>query len=148
MYSVASANAASTSASIDLRDVHEAWLEINFSGIVAPSKTVLRQERSPTAWWCAHLPPTIRTLARHDASIGRGISPVSDLPANLPFLPLISAVHILLTMSSEGYPRRTLHLPHSDVFARSVHYMDHNDRAYLSYEKAKAIGLSYGMFYR
>ena len=47
-------------------------------------------------------------------------------------------------MSSEGYPRRTLHLPHSDTFAKSIHYMNHNDRAHLSYEKAKAIGLSYG----
>lgn len=47
-------------------------------------------------------------------------------------------------MSSEGYPRRTLHLPHSDTFGKPIHYMDHNDRAHLSYEKAKAIGLSYG----
>ncbi|KAI0656604.1 acyl-CoA dehydrogenase NM domain-like protein [Cubamyces menziesii] len=48
-------------------------------------------------------------------------------------------------MSSEGYPRRTRHLPHSPLFAEPVHYMDHNKRAKLSYEKAKAIGLSYDM---
>ncbi|KAI1785917.1 acyl-CoA dehydrogenase NM domain-like protein [Ganoderma leucocontextum] len=48
-------------------------------------------------------------------------------------------------MSSQGYPRRTLHLPHSDTFGKPIHYMDHNDRAHLSYEKAKAIGLSYDM---
>ncbi|KAI0768840.1 acyl-CoA dehydrogenase NM domain-like protein [Trametes elegans] len=48
-------------------------------------------------------------------------------------------------MSSEGYPRRTLHLPHSPLFSTLVQYMDHNERAQLSYEKAKAIGLSYDM---
>ncbi|KAI0644435.1 acyl-CoA dehydrogenase NM domain-like protein [Trametes meyenii] len=48
-------------------------------------------------------------------------------------------------MSSEGYPRRTANLPHSALFATPVHYMDHDDRAQLSYEKAKAIGLSYDM---
>ena len=37
----------------------------------------------------------------------------------------------------------TLHLPHSDLFVAPVYGMSDNDRAYLSYEKAKAIGLSY-----
>ncbi|KAI1786331.1 acyl-CoA dehydrogenase NM domain-like protein [Ganoderma leucocontextum] len=48
-------------------------------------------------------------------------------------------------MSSEGYPARTLHLLDSELFSRPVHPMDQDDRARLSYEKAKAIGLSYGM---
>ncbi|RPD78499.1 acyl-CoA dehydrogenase NM domain-like protein [Lentinus tigrinus ALCF2SS1-7] len=48
-------------------------------------------------------------------------------------------------MSSQGYPGRTRHLPHSDVFSKPTHHMDDNARALLSYEKAKQIGLSYDM---
>ncbi|OJT05090.1 Acyl-coenzyme A oxidase 2, peroxisomal [Trametes pubescens] len=48
-------------------------------------------------------------------------------------------------MSSEGYPRRTLALPHSRLFSTPVHSMDHKERAFLSYEKARATGLSYDM---
>ena len=49
-------------------------------------------------------------------------------------------------MSSEGFPQRTLHLPQSELFTRPLHYMDNLDRAYMSYEKAKAIGLSYSAY--
>ncbi|KAI0819334.1 acyl-CoA dehydrogenase NM domain-like protein [Trametes gibbosa] len=48
-------------------------------------------------------------------------------------------------MSSDGYPRRTLHLPHSALFSTPIRDMNHKDRALLSYEKARAIGLSYDM---
>ena len=47
-------------------------------------------------------------------------------------------------MSSQGYPRRTRHLPHSDAFTQPVHHMNDNARALLSYEKAQQIGLAYG----
>ena len=47
-------------------------------------------------------------------------------------------------MSSKSYPRRTLHLSQSKLFAQPLHYMDQTSRAYQSYEKARAIGLSYG----
>ena len=50
-------------------------------------------------------------------------------------------------MSSEGYPARTLHLLDTELFSKPVHFMDQDERARLSYEKAKAIGLSYGMAY-
>ena len=46
-------------------------------------------------------------------------------------------------MSSEGFPRRTLQLTQSKLFTQPLYHMDHTDRAHLSYEKAKAIGLSY-----
>ncbi|KAH9851442.1 acyl-CoA dehydrogenase NM domain-like protein [Lenzites betulinus] len=48
-------------------------------------------------------------------------------------------------MSSEGYPRRTSQLPHSALFTMPIQDMNHKDRALLSYEKARAIGLSYDM---
>ncbi|OJT05047.1 Acyl-coenzyme A oxidase, peroxisomal [Trametes pubescens] len=48
-------------------------------------------------------------------------------------------------MSSKNVPRRTLHLTHSPMFSPRVHSMDPLDRAMLSYEKAKAIALSYDM---
>ncbi|KAM5537960.1 hypothetical protein V8D89_008436 [Ganoderma adspersum] len=48
-------------------------------------------------------------------------------------------------MSSEGYPARTVHLLETELFSKPMHFMDQNERARLSYEKAKAIGLSYEM---
>ncbi|PIL33677.1 hypothetical protein GSI_04301 [Ganoderma sinense ZZ0214-1] len=48
-------------------------------------------------------------------------------------------------MSSEGFPARTLHLLDTELFSRPVYFMDQDERARLSYEKAKAIGLSYDM---
>ncbi|KAI0666662.1 acyl-CoA dehydrogenase NM domain-like protein [Trametes maxima] len=48
-------------------------------------------------------------------------------------------------MPSQAFSRRTLHLPHSELFSTSIQYMDHTDRAFLSYEKAKAFGLSFNM---
>ncbi|KAI0644433.1 acyl-CoA dehydrogenase NM domain-like protein [Trametes meyenii] len=49
-------------------------------------------------------------------------------------------------MQPLGSPlRRTLHLPDSELFSIPVQYMGYNDRALLSYEKAKAFGLSYNM---
>ena len=47
-------------------------------------------------------------------------------------------------MSAEGYPARTLHLLETELFSQPVHFMNQDKRARLSYEKAKAIGLSYG----
>ena len=49
-------------------------------------------------------------------------------------------------MSLQEYPRYTLHLPRTDIFNQPLHKMDDHDRAYLSYEKARAIGLSYSEF--
>lgn len=63
------------------------------------------------------------------------------IPPPLPLTPLST----YRAMSSEGYPRRTLALPHSRLFSTPVHTMDHKERAFLSYEKARATGLSYGM---
>ncbi|KAI0633883.1 acyl-CoA dehydrogenase NM domain-like protein [Trametes polyzona] len=48
-------------------------------------------------------------------------------------------------MSSKNFPRRTVHLASSPLFSTRIHTMDPNDRAMLSYEKAKAIGLSYNL---
>ncbi|KAI0644432.1 acyl-CoA dehydrogenase NM domain-like protein [Trametes meyenii] len=48
-------------------------------------------------------------------------------------------------MTPQASSRRTLHLPSSDLFSTPVHYMDDTHRAFLSYEKARAIGLSYDM---
>ncbi|KAH9942406.1 acyl-CoA dehydrogenase NM domain-like protein [Epithele typhae] len=48
-------------------------------------------------------------------------------------------------MSSSTASRRTSHLPETSLFSRPVHSMDPLHRALLSYEKARAIGLSYRM---
>ncbi|KAH9940412.1 acyl-CoA dehydrogenase NM domain-like protein [Epithele typhae] len=48
-------------------------------------------------------------------------------------------------MSSAGVPRRAHHLLKTDLFLRNTFYTDLNDRALVSYEKAKAIGLSFDM---
>ncbi|KAI0738401.1 acyl-CoA dehydrogenase NM domain-like protein [Daedaleopsis nitida] len=48
-------------------------------------------------------------------------------------------------MSSEGYPRRTARLLHTDAFTKPTHSMDLDARAMLSYARAKAAGLSYDM---
>ena len=47
-------------------------------------------------------------------------------------------------MSSKSYPKRTLHLSQSELFAQPLHYTDQTSRAYQSYEKARAVGRSYG----
>ncbi|KAI0633863.1 acyl-CoA dehydrogenase NM domain-like protein [Trametes polyzona] len=48
-------------------------------------------------------------------------------------------------MSSAGYPRRTIQLPHSPLFSTPIHDVSFDDRALLSYQRAKAIALSYKM---
>lgn len=48
-------------------------------------------------------------------------------------------------MSSKEYPARTLHLLDTELFSNLIHFTNQDERARLSYEKAKAIGLSYGM---
>ncbi|KAI0819347.1 hypothetical protein BC628DRAFT_1423904 [Trametes gibbosa] len=48
-------------------------------------------------------------------------------------------------MSSKDLPRRTLHLPNTPLFSSRVHSREPIDRALLSYEKAKAVGLSYNL---
>ena len=51
-----------------------------------------------------------------------------------------------LAMSSADFPKRTLGLPQSELFKQPVHDMNPIDRALLSYEKARAFGLSYSVY--